>query len=135
MHMAMICAAIANDGDLMMPCLVDHVENDAGITVSTNKPRKAATLFDKEDCAVLKNYMRAVVTKGTGYDLKGAKYEAAGKTGTAEYSSDKNKTHSWFVGYANVEDPEVVVAVVVEDADGVAPGVSRKILDAYYSSK
>ncbi|MBR5337661.1 MAG: penicillin-binding protein 2 [Lachnospiraceae bacterium] len=135
MHMAMIGAAIANDGVLMAPYLVDHTVNDAGITVSATGPRKAATLFDKEDCDVLKKYMRAVVTQGTVYQFKGAKYEVAGKTGTAEYSSDKTKSHSWFVGFANVEDPEILVTAIVEDADGVAPAVARQIMDAYYAKK
>ena len=54
---------------------------------------------------------------GTGTLLSGESYSAAGKTGTAEYSSDKNKSHSWFVGFSNVENPELVVSVVVEGAD------------------
>ena len=40
--------------------------------------------------------------------IGGQNYTAAGKTGTAEYSSDKEKDHSWFVGIANVDNPELV---------------------------
>ncbi|MBE6013874.1 MAG: penicillin-binding protein 2 [Lachnospiraceae bacterium] len=133
MHMCMVASAIANKGELMKPYLVDHIENDAGIEVSANKPEKTATLFEAADCSVLKEYMRAVVTEGTGYKFNGVKYEVAGKTGTAEFSSDKSKSHSWFVGFAPVEDPEIAIAVIAEDSDGTAVPISKSILDVYFA--
>ena len=59
---------------------------------------------------------------------------AAGKTGTAEYSSDKEKDHSWFIGMSNVEDPELVVSVIIESSDGTAKAVNvaKEIFDSYY---
>jgi len=135
MHMALIASAIANDGVAMTPYLVDHTENDAGITVTTYRPKKGATLFDKADCDILKTYMRAVITEGTGYDLKGTKYNVYGKTGTAEYSSDKTKSHSWFVGFSESEGADLAVCVIAENADGVAPRITRSILDTYYKNK
>ncbi len=56
--------------------------------------------------------------------LSGQSYTAAGKTGTAEYSSDKEKDHSWFIGMSNVEDPELVVSVIIESSDGTAKAVN-----------
>ena len=135
MHMTLIAAALANDGVAMTPYLVDHTENDAGITVTTYGSKKGATLFDKADCDTLKEYLRAVVTEGTGYDLKGTKYNVYGKTGTAEYSSDKTKSHSWFVGFSESEGADVAVCVIAENADGVAPRITRSILDTYYKNK
>ena len=66
--------------------------------------------------------------------MSGTSYTTAGKTGTAEYSSDKNKDHSWFIGMSNVDDPDLVVSVVIEAADGNAKAVTvaRKVFDAYY---
>ena len=66
--------------------------------------------------------------------LGGQNYTAAGKTGTAEYSSDKEKDHSWFVGIANVDNPELVISVIIEQADGSAKAVNiaKKVFDAYY---
>ena len=61
-------------------------------------------------------------------------YTVAGKTGTAEYNSE-GKSHSWFVGFSNVENPDIVVSVVIEDADtsGIrAVNVAKQIFDAYY---
>ena len=55
-------------------------------------------------------------------------------TGTAEYSSDKGKDHSWFIGIANVDNPDLVVSVVIEASDGTskAVNVAKKVFDAYY---
>ena len=52
----------------------------------------------------------------------------------AEYSSDKEKDHSWFVGIANVDNPELVISVIIEQADGSAKAVNiaKKVFDAYY---
>ena len=67
--------------------------------------------------------MKSVVDYGTASVLSGQSYTAAGKTGTAEYSSDKEKDHSWFIGMSNVEDPELVVSVIIEASDGTAKAV------------
>ena len=83
----------------------------------------------------LKEYMTAVVESGTATALSGESYTVAGKTGTAEYSSDKDKSHSWFTGFSNVDNPELVVTVVVESADNSgmsAVSVAKRILNAYY---
>ena len=47
---------------------------------------------------------------------------------------DKEKDHSWFVGMANVDNPDIVVSVVIESADGTAKAVNvaKKVFDAYY---
>lgn len=81
--------------------------------------------------------MRAVVDEGTGMLLSGQSYTAAGKTGTAEYSMvDGEKTHSWFMGFTNVDNPELVISVIVEGSDGQdgakAVPIARQILDSYY---
>lgn len=135
-HMALIASAIANGGILMEPYLVDHVENYTGSVIDKNMPKKYATLMKSEEAAQLKEYMQAVVTSGTATTLNGQTYSVAGKTGTAEYSSDKEKAHSWFAGFTNVENPELAVCVVVESADNSgmsAVTVTKKILNAYYN--
>ena len=68
--------------------------------------------------------------------LSGESYSVAGKTGTAEYSSDKEKSHSWFMGFTNVDNPELVISVIVEGYDGNAGAravpIAKQVLDAYY---
>lgn len=134
-HMALVTAAIANGGTLMKPYLVDQVVNYTGTTVTKNLPEKYGKLMTSEEAAQLKEYMSAVVQYGTGTALSGESYTVAGKTGTAEYSSDKEKSHSWFTGFTNVDNPELVISVVVESADNSgmsAVTVAKKVLNAYY---
>ena len=133
-HMALITSAIANGGTLMKPYLVDSVTNYTGAVIDKNKPEKYKSLMTSEDAAKLKQYMSAVVDYGTASVLSGQSYTAAGKTGTAEYSSDKEKDHSWFIGMTNVDTPELVISVIIESSDGTAKAVdvAKQVFDAYY---
>ncbi len=133
-HMALITCAIANGGVLMEPYLVDSVTNFSGQEVSKNLPKEYKTLMAIGEAAELKQYMTGVVDYGTATVLSGQSYTAAGKTGTAEYSSDKEKDHSWFIGMTNVDNPELVICVIIESADGAAKAVNvaKQVLDSYY---
>ena len=136
MHMAMIASAIANDGVLMNPYVIDHTENYEGIEVDRNEPVEYGQIISEQDTEVLQSFMEQVVQEGTGTKLKGRSYTAAGKTGTAEFSTSSDSAHSWFVGYADREDMEdIAVAVIVEDSGAgseYAVPVAKKIFDAYY---
>ena len=60
--------------------------------------------------------MKETVASGTATALNGYGFTAAGKTGSAEYGANGTEgTHSWFVGFSNVDDPDLVVAVIAED--------------------
>lgn len=136
-HMALITSAVANGGTLMEPYLVEKVTNHTGTEISKNVPKSYRKLMSSDEAAKLKEYMRAVVDEGTGMLLSGQVYTAAGKTGTAEYSMvDGEKTHSWFMGFTNVDNPELVISVIVEGADGndgaKAVPIAKQILDSYY---
>lgn len=134
-HMAMITAAIANNGKLMKPYLVDRITNYSGTIVKKYMPEKYKDLMTSEEAAQLTEYMKGVVDYGTGSALSGQAYSVAGKTGTAEVSMDGQKVHSWFMGFSNVDNPELVVCVVVEDADTASingVSVAKQIFDAYY---
>lgn len=137
MHMAMIVSAIANGGTLMEPYLIDHVENNNGDLVSTTKPKTSAALMTNEEADVLGRLMEEVVNSGTASKLNGNGYTAAGKTGSAEYFREDGSvgTHSWFVGYSNVDDPDIVVCVLAEGAgtgSSFAVPAAKQIFDEYY---
>ena len=135
-HMALITAAIANGGTLMKPYLVDEITNYTGTIVKEYMPEKYTTLMTSEEASVLKDYMEAVVSYGTGTSLNGQGYTVAGKTGTAEVSVDKNVVHSWFIGFSNVDNPDIVVSVVVENADTssvTGTSVAKQLFNAYYN--
>ncbi len=133
-HMALITSAIANGGTLMKPYLIDCVTNYTGAIIDENKPEEYRELMTSDEAAQLKKYMTSVVEYGTASVLSGSSYTAAGKTGTAEYSSDKEKDHSWFIGMSNVDNPELVISVIIEGADGAAKAVNvaKEVFDAYY---
>ena len=136
-HMAMIVSAIANGGKLMKPYLVDKITNYAGTTVKKYMPESYKELMTSSEAAQLTEYMKAVVDYGTGAALSGASYTVAGKTGTAEVSEDGNTVHSWFVGFSNVDNPELAISVCVEDADtATITGVSvaKQVFDSYYNN-
>ena len=88
---------------------------------------------------ILTELMTGVVENGTATKLAGRGYTAAGKTGTAEHGDVSVTTpHSWFVGFSNVEDPDLVVCVVAEEAGAgseVAVPIAGRIFDAYYASR
>ena len=100
-----------------------------------SKPEEYKELMTADEAGQLKAYMKSVVDYGTASVLSGQSYTAAGKTGTAEYSSDKEKDHSWFIGMSNVEDPELVVSIIIESSDGNAKAVNiaKEIFDSYYN--
>ena len=134
-QMALITSAIANGGTLMRPYLVDSVTNYTGTIISETTPEKYKDLMTSAEASQLKTYMEGVVSYGTGSVLSGQSYSVAGKTGTAEYSMDSSsQNHSWFVGFSNVDNPELVVSVIVEQSDGntKAVNVAKSIFDSYY---
>ena len=135
MHMALITAAIANGGNLMEPYFIESIENYTGEQVKKYMPSSYGKLMEAQEAALLTEYMTETVLSGTATALQSEVYTAAGKTGTAEYSSDKSKSHAWFTGFSNVSDPDLVVCVVVEGAGAgstYAVPIAKKMFDAYY---
>ncbi len=136
LHMALITSAIANNGVLMKPYVIDHSENYKGVTVKTYRPSIYGALLDTEEAAKMQELMSYVVSNGTGSALSGQPYAAAGKTGSAEFSSDKEESHAWFTGYASAGEKSIVVTVIVENGgsgSGVAVPVAKQVFDRYFS--
>ena len=138
LQMAMITAAIANDGVLMRPYVVESVESASGKIISGTQPEEYGRLMSEKEAQILQQFMEEVVESGTASKLQGRSYTAAGKTGSAEYSQNKSDSHAWFTGYAPAEDPQVAVTVIIEEmgsgGDYAVP-IARRILDAYFEEK
>lgn len=134
-QMALITASIANGGYLMKPYLVDSVTNYKGTIISETTPEEYKDLMTLAEASQLKAYMADVVNYGTASVLSGQSYSVAGKTGTAEYSMESSdQNHSWFVGFTNIDNPELVISVIVEESDGTkrAVDVAKEVFDSYY---
>lgn len=134
LHMALITSAIANGGILMQPYLIESVQNNAGETVSNTEPVEYKRLMSDNEANLLAKLMRNVVENGTASALGGREYTAAGKTGSAEFD-ESGSSHSWFIGYSNVDDPDLVVAIIVENGgtgSEAAVPIAGQLFDAYY---
>ncbi|MGN8630551.1 peptidoglycan D,D-transpeptidase FtsI family protein [Blautia sp. HCP3S3_G3] len=134
LHMALITSAIANGGILMQPYLIDQVQNNAGETVSTTEPVEYKRLMTDNEANLLGKLMKNVVTNGTASALNGRAYTVAGKTGSAEFD-ENGSSHSWFIGYCNADDPDLVVAIIVENGgtgSEAAVPIAGQLFDAYY---
>ena len=133
-HMAMITCAVANNGVLMKPYLIDQVVNNTGEHVDTTEPEAYKRLMTKNEATMLGELMKDVVEYGTASSLSGQGYTAAGKTGSAEYD-EQGSSHSWFIGYSDVESPDLAVAVIVEGGgtgSEAAVPIASQIFNSYY---
>lgn len=137
LHMALVTSAIANDGVLMTPYVIDYTQSVEGVIQNEYEPIEYGRLLSAEDASVLQEYMANVVETGTAEKLSGGSYEASGKTGSAEFSTSSDSSHSWFVGYAHREDKaDIAVSIIVEDSgtgSEYAVPIAKKIFDAYYN--
>ncbi len=138
MQLNMITCAIANNGKLMKPYVIDRVENAEGNVVKNFKSDAYGYLMTEDESAILTDLMVSVVENGTATKLKGLNYTAAGKTGSAEYNNVKGDSHAWFTGFAPAENPEVCVTIIVEGAGSggdYAVPIARRLFDAYFREK
>lgn len=134
-HMNMITSSIANKGVLMKPYILSKVINSEGEIVKIYKPEEYGMLIDEEYAFMLREFMKDVVDNGTATRLKNDKYTAAGKTGSAEFSSNKNLSHAWFTGFAPYNNPEIAITVIAENAGSggeTAVPIARAVFDAYF---
>ncbi|AJA48844.1 penicillin-binding protein A [Clostridium pasteurianum DSM 525 = ATCC 6013] len=116
MQMALVASTIANDGVMMKPYLVNSVISSTGNTIMTYKPESIGNVTTPEIAATMKEFMRGVVTDGTGGNADISGLNVCGKTGTADHQDTSNaRPHSWFIGFAPMENPKIAVAVIVED--------------------
>ena len=114
LEMALVGCAIANDGTIMHPYLVEGIFNANGQRSFSANQSPFLQACSQLTADRVSDVLEGVVTRGTGTNAAIRGITVAGKTGTAE--TGKPADDSWFVGYAPAEDPEVVVAIVLEEA-------------------
>lgn len=129
LEMTMVGSAIANDGVLMQPYIVDGVYNASGERSFTAEPTQMSTAVSSETAKRVREVLRGVVNNGTGYAAKIDGADVAGKTGTAELEDGNNL---WFVGMAGAQgadDPKVVIAIIIEKSEeGIATEKAQNVL-------
>ncbi len=136
-QLASYAMSLANDGVRYRTHLVSQTRSYDGTITSRYQPEILSTVvYDKEIAAAVREGMCAVVKRGgTAYTaFADAAYTVAAKTGTAQ-NSNVRSDHGVFIAYAPVEEPQVAVAVVMENGtSAAATAVAREILDAYFMS-
>ncbi len=117
LQMAMVSAAIANDGVVMEPYVVSRVQSPDLKPLQTTQPKQVGVAVSPGNAEQLQQMMVEVVRSGTGGNAAISGVEVGGKTGTAQ-SDPKRKPFAWFTSFASVDkEPKVAVAVIIEDAD------------------
>ena len=135
MHLAIIVSSIANDGVLYTPYVMESVESVNGVTIKSFKPEEYGSLMTKEEAAILKEDMEAVVTTSFDWLFTDDSYQIAGKSGTAQYGT-QGYEHSFFTSYSPVDDPQICVTVLIEGGEQRTQSgaeAAKKIYDYYYS--
>lgn len=138
LEVAMISAAIANDGIPMAPHLVKTVRTADLSVVSRTQPEALSRAVSSSTASALRDMMVSVVESGTGQAAQISGTDVAGKSGTAQNAPDKDP-HAWFTAFAPADDPQIAVAVVVEhggsmgsEATGgrTAAPIARAVIEA-----
>jgi len=114
LQMAMVAAAVGNEGRLMRPHLTDKIIGEDGTVKDTIHPQEQSRVMSSKSASELATMMTHVVESGTGTAAKLQGIDVAGKTGTAEAPGGFND--AWFIAFAPARNPKVAVAVVVEKA-------------------
>ncbi len=118
-------AAIANDGVLMRPLLVQKTLFNTGEVDQTFAPQRVHRVISVQTAQAVRQMMRSVVTQdGTGINAAIEGYSVCGKTGTAQKVAQngrgyaKNRYTAVFAGFAPEHNPELAVVVVVDEPRG-----------------
>jgi len=136
-EMALVASAIANNGVMMEPNVVKEVINPEGKVVKSYEPKEAATVTTPENSALLKEYMKAVVSEGTGKAAGLWGVQVSGKTGTADHDSGDKAPHTWFIGFAGYDEPEIAFAIIAEEGGNDsfnASAMAKELMKTYFNT-
>ncbi|MFF2200983.1 penicillin-binding transpeptidase domain-containing protein [Streptomyces sp. NPDC058145] len=148
LQMAMVASAVANDGKLMKPYMVDQLQSSNLDPVAKTDPEELSRPLSPQNAQILQSMMETVVKSGTGQRAQiGGGVTVGGKTGTAQHGvANSANPYAWFISYAKLSDNSspVAVAVVVEDENanrddisggGLAAPIAKNVMEAVINSK
>jgi len=150
-QMALFYSSIANGGKLVKPRVVQRVEDADGNIIKTIKSEmRKEQIIRTSTLSFLQKALAGVVQEpfGTGRAARQKGIKVAGKTGTAQVvrmgeDEDENmdeepyefRDHAWFIAFAPLEEPEILVAVLVEHGGhggSAAAPIAREVMKEYF---
>ncbi|EPD56106.1 MULTISPECIES: peptidoglycan D,D-transpeptidase FtsI family protein [unclassified Streptomyces] len=147
LQMAMVASAVANDGKLMKPYMVDKLQSSNLDTIAQTDPQEMSRPLSSKNAQILQSMMETVVKEGTGTNAQIPGVTVGGKTGTAQHGVANSKNpYAWFISYAKMPDGSspVAVATVIEDdaanrddisGGGLAAPIAKSVMEAVIKSK
>ena len=139
LQMAMVAAAIANDGVVMRPYVVSEVQSP-DYDAKTADPEELSEAVSPQTADVLTDLMVSTVDDGTASPAAIPDVAVAGKTGTAQRGVEGAPPYAWFVSFAPASGSRVAVAVMIEEAPGqqIAGGglggpIAKAVMEAIIS--
>lgn len=136
LQMALVACAVANDGIVMKPHLLRERRDAKGKVLERVTPQVLHRLEASPSVwrAVKQGMLAAVYgAGGTAGQLRDLPIRVAGKTGSSQHRKGK-KTHAWFIAFAPAEDPQIALAVMVEEAGHggqIAAPIAKEVLQAF----
>lgn len=138
LQVANYTAFFANGGQFYRPHLLKSILTPEGKDLGENENYLVKEAVIKPaDVEVVREGMRQGVTAGSSIRLNSLPVEAAGKTGTAQWSS-KKAPHAWFTGFAPYDKPEIVVTILVEEGEEgsrVSVPIAYDFMQWYFNGK
>jgi peptidoglycan glycosyltransferase len=143
LQMAMVVAGIANDGLVMRPHVVQEIHSPDFSSLGRTEPQEFSEAMSSSTARQLTDMMVSVVENGTAANAAIPGIEVAGKTGTAESEIVGGNNYAWFVSFAPADDPQVAVAVMIENpgqsdapisGGGLGAPIAKAVMEAVINS-
>lgn len=119
LQLTLIASVIANGGILMRPYITKEIRDKKGISIKTFSPVRIRTVISAQTVEKMKQILVGVVESGTGKRADVDKYQAAGKTGTAQKVENGVYSHSKFtssfIGFIPVDNPVLAIGIVLDE--------------------
>jgi len=130
LNAALIVSAIANDGVIMSPYLVQKLTNIEGTVLEENKPVVYKNAINRQTAQFLTTMMVNDVERGIGVKARVKGIKVAGKTGTS--GSRNPNFHAWFICFFPAENPQIAMAILAENGGtgkDVAAPIAKKVIE------
>ncbi len=139
LQMTMVAAAVANDGIMMRPYLVQRIVRPDGGEIFVQRPQSIRRVMSSRTAEIMRSNMHAVAEYGFGNGISTLVpgVEVGGKSGTAEHIEGATP-HAWFIAIAPIDKPRYAVGVMIEsggEGSGAAARLAGQVLQAAFETE